>query len=375
MGDTSGVRALAMYLPQYHPIPENDRWWGAGFTEWRNVARAKPLFPGHYQPHLPGELGFYDLRVSETRAAQAELARDHGIHGFCYYHYWFDGRRLLHRPIDEILASGEPDFPFCLCWANESWTRAWDGSEREILVAQSYSESDDLRHIRWLAAAFADPRYIRVNGRPLFLVYRASRLPDPRRTTDTWRSEAARLGVGEPYLCRVDSFASERAVDPGSQGFDAAMDFQPDWNELGQGSRRSPAWRMVAASRLSARAYVDHQVVDYAAFVRRTLARSAPAYKRYPGVTPMWDNTARRQRGGVILHGSTPALYAAWLANVIEQFTPYGPGEDLVFINAWNEWAEGNHLEPCAKWGRAYLEASRRVLLPGATPSMPAQET
>ncbi|HEX5272668.1 MAG TPA: glycoside hydrolase family 99-like domain-containing protein, partial [Gemmataceae bacterium] len=224
-------RLVAFYLPQYHPIPENDAWWGPGFTEWRNVVRARPLFPGHYQPHLPADLGFYDLRVPEARAAQADLARAHGIHGFCYYHYWFGGRRLLERPFAEVLATGRPDFPFCLCWANENWTRAWDGQTRHMLVGQTYSEEDDVNHLRWLATAFRDPRYIRVEGKPLFLVYRALRIPSPLSTTTRWREEARKLGVGELYLCRVESFPDERG-DPAALGFDAAVEFQPDWVSL-----------------------------------------------------------------------------------------------------------------------------------------------
>ena len=179
------AKALAFYLPQYHPIPENDEWWGKGFTEWANVAKAQPLYPGHYQPHLPGELGYYDLRVPEVREAQADLARDHGISGFVYYHYWFHGRRLLNRPFDEVLASGSPDFPFALCWANEEWTRNWDGQSGRVLIRQEYSDADDLAHIRWLATAFADSRYITIDGKPLMLVYRPGVLPDPKRMTDT----------------------------------------------------------------------------------------------------------------------------------------------------------------------------------------------
>ncbi len=187
-----GVRGIAFHLPQFHPIPENDEWWGKGFTEWTNVAKATPRFPGHYQPHLPADLGFYDLRLPEARAAQAELAARYGIYGFCYYHYWFSGRRLLERPVNEIWKSGEPDFPFCLCWANENWTRQWDGQNAQVLLEQHYSAADDLAHIRSLIPLFKDRRYIRVADRPLLLVYRASRLPEPEKL---WQHGGSRRSV------------------------------------------------------------------------------------------------------------------------------------------------------------------------------------
>src|ERR1700682_5554230 len=182
-------KLISMYLPQFHPIPENDEWWGTGFTEWANVTKARPKYRKHYQPHLPSDLGFYDLRLSETREAQAELAKRYGIHGFCYYHYWFNGKRLLERPFTEVLASGNPDFPFCLCWANENWTRRWDGREQETLLRQRYSPEDDRAHIRALLPAFEDARYIRVEGKPFFVVYRTGHMPDPRRTAEIWREE------------------------------------------------------------------------------------------------------------------------------------------------------------------------------------------
>src|SRR5215472_10557960 len=167
------ARLIAFYLPQYHPIPENDAWWGRGFTEWTNVSRAQPLFPSHYQPQLPADLGFYDLRLPDVRCTQAELARTHGIHGFCYYHYWFQGKRLLGRPFEEVLASGEPDLPFCLCWANEPWSRRWNGRPDDVLQAQEYSLADDQAHIRWLLPALKDRRAIRIDGKPVFIVYQA----------------------------------------------------------------------------------------------------------------------------------------------------------------------------------------------------------
>jgi lipopolysaccharide biosynthesis protein len=364
MTDLGPLPAVAFYLPQYHPIPENDEWWGPGFTEWRNVVRARPLFPGHYQPHIPGDLGFYDLRLYDTRKAQTELARAYGISGFCYYHYWFNGRRLLERPFGEVLASGEPDFPFCLCWANEKWTRAWDGSSGHILIDQKYSADDDRRHMRWLATAFEDERYIRVNGKPLFLVYRARHLPDPLGTAVTWREEATQLGVGEIYLATVEAFAEDHA-DPRSIGFDASVEFQPDAVNfpLRLGFSPRSAWRF----RGSLRPLAKNAVYDYKQVIERSLAKPTPEYRRFPCVTPAWDNSPRRATGGArIFHGSTPELYERWLTDVASVEAAQ-PEPRFVFINAWNEWAEGNHLEPDLRFGRRYLEATARALASALT--------
>jgi glycosyl transferase family WbsX len=355
------MRALAFYLPQFHPIPENDEWWGRGFTEWANVVAARPMFPGHEQPRLPADLGFYDLRVPETRLAQAELARAAGLHGFCYFHYWFEGRRLLGRPFDDVLASRQPDFPICLCWANEDWTRTWDGGlTGEVLVRQGYSPDDDLAHIRWLAPAFSDPRYVRVDGRPLFLVYRAAQLPEPERTTETWRTEAVRLGLGDLYLARIESFWDERD-DPRTRGFDAAVEFQPDGENLPRPLRRGAPWGILRAGGLARRVYGDRLVMRYQDLVDAALAKPAPSYRRYRCVTPSWDNSPRRpERGGWVFTGSTPELYERWLRETVADAGRRG--DELVFINAWNEWAEGNHLEPSRTWGISYLEATRRAL-------------
>jgi len=228
------IRSIAMFLPQFHPIPENDRWWGSGFTEWTNVRAGAPRFPGHYQPHVPSTLGYYDLRDPSARAAQAALARQYGIHGFCYYHYWFNGKRLLETPLNEVLRTGEPDFPFCVCWANENWTRRWDGLDQEVLIAQTYSDEDSVAFIRALVPTFRDERYIRVNGRPLFLVYRTGLLPDPRRTTEIWREELHQAGVGDPYLVRVETGLHGPEPRPEELGFDAAMEFAPHWRKIGE---------------------------------------------------------------------------------------------------------------------------------------------
>ncbi len=350
------MKLIAFYLPQFHPIPENDAWWGAGFTEWRNVTSARPRFGGHRQPRMPGELGFYDLRLPETRAAQAELARIHGISAFCYYHYWFKGRRLLERPFSEVLETGEPDFPFCLCWANEPWTRRWSDRDGEILLAQEYSAADDLAHARYLARVFADPRYVRVHGRPLLLVYRASALPNAEKTADLFRETALRAGVGEPYLCRVESDPwRERQLSLSALGFDGAVEFAPDW--LGLGSPVRHGWlRRRKGARTGDRVY------DYREVARRALAQAEPPDGWFRCVTPGWDNSPRRESGAVILDGSTPEIYGGWLEELVRRAARSPAEEQLVFVNAWNEWAEGAFLEPDLELGRAYLEATRRAL-------------
>lgn len=366
MRDKNNVKLISFYLPQYHPIPENDKWWGKGFTEWRNVVKARPLVKDHYQPHLPADLGFYDLRVPEVRQSQADLAREYGIHGFCYYHYWFNGRRLLERPLDEVLSSGEPNFPFCICWANENWTRRWDGEDHEVLISQSYSAADDLAHIRALLPQFRDSRYIKVNGRPLVLIYRVSSLPHPKETAALWRREAQRDGFPDLYLCMVVSLGT-LDFDPASIGFDAAVDFPPTCNHQTQPIK--PLRCKIKSLDRQARRffpdpYCEHTILRYADLAANIMKRPEPQHKLFPGVSPGWDNSARRKRGASVYLGSTPELYRSWLDHALKQSqTRFAASEErLVFINAWNEWAEGNHLEPDQKWGRRYLEETRSAL-------------
>lgn len=355
------TQAIAIYLPQFHPIPENDRWWGQGFTEWRNVSRARPLFPGHYQPHLPADLGFYDLRLPESRTAQAALARLHGIGGFCYYHYWFNGRRILERPFAEVLASRQPDFPFCLCWANENWTRRWDGSEQEILLQQNYSLADDEQHFHSLLPAFQDPRYIRINDKPVFLVYRITELPQPAQTAQLWRDLARLNGLSDLYLISVQAHAIR---DPREFGFDAALEFQPSWPMLLNLQQQRPTLkdRLKGRWRRESPAKKIHFVYDYQQVCQAALQRPVPDYVQYPCVNPGWDNTARRRWGGVILQNSTPQLYGDWLSATLARMPIMNLEAPMLFINAWNEWAEGNHLEPDLRWGNAYLEVTQKAL-------------
>lgn len=360
---STDLRAIAFYLPQFHPVRENDEWWGAGFTEWRNVAKARPLFAGHYQPHLPADLGFYDLRLPEIREAQATLARAHGIHGFCYYHYWFNGRRILERPFNEVLALGKPDFPFCLCWANENWTRAWNGGEKDILLGQQYNHADDLTHINSLFPAFEDARYIRINGKPLFIVYRTQLMPDPARTAEIWREAALKAGIGELYLARVESFGED--IDPKTIGFDADIEFAPNWRRLGSPLHRDRFSRWLIKLGVLPDVYLKQTVATYEGMIQGMLSKPVPNHVRFRGVTPGFDNSARRAEGAAILVESTPEQYADWLREITRQTLQNQQGEErLVFINAWNEWAEGNHLEPDLQNGHAYLQATADVLRP-----------
>lgn len=353
---------LAFYLPQYHPIPENDEWWGRGFTEWRNVARARPQFRGHYQPHLPADLGYYDLRVPEVRAQQAELAAGAGVGGFVYYHYWFNGRRLLERPVDEVLASGEPRFPFCLAWANENWTRRWDGGDHEVLMAQHYSPDDDIAHIRALRGALTDDRYVTVQGKPVLLVYRSSLLPDSAATTDRWRREVESWGLPGLHLLRVESFRTETG-DPRAAGFDAAVQFQPSWENIPP----APRWFRARQHLRRVDDRFSHRVFRYDDLADLAIAAPPKEYPRWPGVTPGFDNSSRRRHEATILVEPSPATYGRWLDVALERSETVAdllgcetPG--LVFVNAWNEWAEGNHLEPDIRFGHAFLDATRRAV-------------
>ncbi|MGH9842663.1 MAG: glycosyltransferase WbsX family protein [Blastocatellia bacterium] len=344
------VRAIAFYLPQFHPIPENDRWWGKGFTEWTNVTKARPNFEGHYQPHLPADMGFYDLRIPEVRQQQADLAREYGIHGFCYYYYWFGGKRLLERPFNEVLSSGRPDFPFCICWANENWTRRWDGAEHEILIAQSHSDEDDRKFVRSLVPAFKDRRYIRVNGKPLLLVYRIDILPNPQRTADIWREEMKAAGRGEIYLCAAQSFG---VLDPTPYGFDAAVEFPPHGTLTTDLTARAPIINSQYAG----------NIYDYLVKAESMIHRPAPDYTLFKSVMPGWDNTPRRQSASSTFVNSSPEAYEYWLGKAVEYtITRHTGDERLVFINAWNEWGEGAHLEPDRRYGHRFLEATRDVL-------------
>lgn len=349
-------RLIAYYLPQFHPIKENDAWWGKGFTEWTNTAKGKPLYPGHYQPHVPSDLGFYDLRLPEARSAQAELARSYGIEGFCYYHYWFGhGRRLLERPFQEVLASGEPDFPFCLCWANDTWSGIWHGSPNRILIEQEYPGlEDDQQHFDALLPAFKDQRYLCVDGKPILLIWRPFGFPDPKAAVDRWRAMAAKAGLAGLHLVGIYRPGSS---EPEDVGFDASV-YNHNPPVRTWGTWRQPltlAWNRCLKKLGIPTVYHYDKAIDY------FMPNSLPA-TRYPSVINAWDNTPRSGVNGLVFHGSTPKLFCKALRKAFDLSRLQPTEQRLVFLKSWNEWAEGNHLEPDLKDGHGYLEAIRDEL-------------
>ncbi len=351
---SKGPRIVALYLPQFHPIPENDEWWGKGFTEWTNVAKAKPLFRGHDQPRLPADLGFYDLRVPETREAQANLAREYGIEAFCYYHYWFAGRRILERPFNEVLQSGHPDFPFCLCWANQSWTGIWHGVPNRVLIEQTYPGMDDhRRHFDYLLGAFNDERYLRVEGKPLFMIFNPVGLPEPNRVTDLWRELAVRAGLPGLFLVAENKWPD---WDPRETGFDAEAAVRLPPRSIDMANRmswkdplRKLKYRVADLRRLP----TIHQ---YEHVIEHLVTEPRPGIEAFPCVIPNWDNTPRSGTNGMVIQGSTPELFRKHLRKALRQVANAPKERRIVFIKSWNEWAEGNYLEPDSLHGHGYLK-------------------
>lgn len=345
------VSLIAFYLPQFHEIPENNAWWGDGFNEWTNVKPAKPQFEGHYQPHVPGELGYYNLLDPAIQHRQVELAKLYGVGGFCFYTYWFNGKLLLEKPVENYLNNQSLDLPFCLCWANENWSRRWDGLESEILIAQQHSPDDDLAFIQHVARYMRDSRYIRIDGRPLLLIYRPSLLPSAKKTAASWRNWCNANGIGEIYLAYTQSF---EAVDPAKYGFDAAVEFPPN----------NSAPPNITDSVTPLGEEFGCTVYDWHVFVWRSEQYKRPGHTLFRSVCPSWDNTARRKSRGVVFLNSSPSGYQRWLENAIRDTKKNhaNPEERLIFVNAWNEWAEGAHLEPDARYGYAYLQATRDAL-------------
>lgn len=359
-------RVIAINLPQFYPFKENDEWWGKGFTEWTNVTKAKPRYRGHYQPQLPTDTGFYDLRLPEARQMQADMAKEYGIYGFCYYHYWFNGDLLMSRPLDEILSSGKPDFPFMYCWANENWSRVWDGSNEKVLMQQNYSEDDDIKHIKYLCEnVFVDKRYIRIEGKPFFVIYKPHLFPNIERSIQIWREIAGEYKI-DLYLAfnRQLGYSDSDCEAFLSKGFDVSINFQPicdENNDFLKSQKYLYYVKRVLAALFNHRRYT--KIYDYKAWVDYRISRTKPQYKEYPCVSPGFDNSPRRVgKNFFAFKNANPEDYRRWLKYYMDTFEPFSEEENFIFVNAWNEWAEGNHLEPDIKWSRKFLEATKRVI-------------
>ncbi len=345
-------KVLAYYLPQFHAIQENDAWWGKGFTEWTNIARAFPRFKGHYQPRIPRDLGFYNLDSIEPMRQQAAMARAAGIHGFVFYYYWFNGQRLLERPLERFLADRSIDMPFCLMWANENWTRRWDGAESEVLISQDYRPDDDENMAAEFARHFKDPRYIRVQGRPLLMIYRPALIPDSAKSVGRWREIFNEQYGEDPILVMAQSFTD---TDPTQYSMDGAIEFPP--HKLTQFMTPiNPTIEYLDAD-------FAGQVYSYDEVVRTSLTEPSPPYPLIKTAVPSWDNDARRQGTGLTITASSPAKYEQWLGALGEaaRRSPFF-GEPIVCVNAWNEWCEGAYLEPDLHYGSAYLNATARAV-------------
>jgi lipopolysaccharide biosynthesis protein len=347
---------VAFYLPQFHPIPENDEWWGAGFTEWVNVRRAAPMFEGHQHPATPiGPYGEYDLREWGVVAWQTQLATSVGIDAFCYYHYWFDGKRLLEAPLDAYLKTSLP-MPFMICWANENWSRRWDGKSRQILLGQRYGDRTPADVFESFLPYLLDQRYLRLHGRAVLLVHRAAHLPEPRRYAETWRRLAHERGIGELWLVASET---SHELEPSALGFDAIAEFPPVGDSNLRTALKSPPSGLSKDFRGRLLSY-EKLSMDY-------VKREEPTFVRHRGLVPRWDNSARRGPKATIVVGSSPDRYAQWLQEARAHEKAARPEGGLVFVNAWNEWAEGAYLEPDEAYGDAYLRATEPAYVIGST--------
>lgn len=357
------VKVIAFYLPQFHPIPENDKWWGKGFTEWTNVARAKPLFKGHYQPHIPADLGFYDLRLPEVRDMQAELAREAGITAFCYWHYWFgDGKQLLEKPLQEVVRLGRPDFPFMLGWANHSWvSKNWNTKQSSFIPAtlmeQKYlGEKDIIDHFQTMLPVFKDKRYLRIHGRIAFLIYKIEDIPYFKEMKSIWNRLALENGLPEFFF--IGHTEEDNKLNMSIyQETDANCLCRIDPNYF----NRNFIHRLYRFVKTFVFRYHSH-IVDYTDIVR---CIDTPLYSNvhtYPTIIPCWDPSPRRGLRTIIYHNSSPKLFYKQVRQAIMRIREKPDEDQIIFLKSWNEWAEGNYMEPDLKWGKGYIEALREAL-------------
>lgn len=345
------AKVLAYYLTQFHTFPENDKWWGAGFTEWTNISRGVPRFKDHYQPRVPRDLGFYSLDDLNTMRRQIELAKASGIFGFVYYYYWFNGKRLMEKPLEQFLQARDIEMPFCLMWANENWTRRWDGMESEVLISQDYLDDDDERLLGDFCRHFKDPRYIRIQGRPLLMIYRTRLIPNAAKAIARWRMVFKNFFGENPIIVMSQSFDD---FDPRGMGLDGAIEFPPH-----KVTKSSP---LVNRDVKILDESFSGQIYNYDDIVKYSISEPRPTFPLIKTVVPSWDNDARRQGAGLVIQGSTPQKYEAWLSKLVEEAQRHTFfGEAFVCINAWNEWCEGAYLEPDLHFGSAYLNATGRA--------------
>lgn len=357
----SKVRIIAAYLPQFHPIPENDEWWGKGFTEWTNVRKAKPLFREHYQPKVPAELGYYDLRLPEVRQAQADLAKEYGVEGFCYWHYWLgNSRRLLERPFNEILTSGKPDFPFCLAWANHSWkdkTFSLNGTER-VLIEQLYpGKNDYIQHFKTILPAFRDKRYIQVDGKPLFYIHYAPGIPVLEEFIQLWQQLALDHGLSGIHFV-AQTHHAEKIKLYLAKGFDAV-----NINRIFDFADRKYSFPRRAFVRIKRLRFKRGQIVDYRKIYQYFQGNEDYWENCYPCIFPNWDPSPRTGRRGHIFVNSTPSAFKKHVTDVIGTVKNKNSERQIIFLKSWNEWAEGSYIEPDLRYGRGYLEALKEALI------------
>lgn len=347
---TSPIKTIAFYLPQFHQIPENDKWWGEGFTEWTNVISAKPIFKGHYQPHLPSELGFYDLRIPKNMEKQIEIAKSFGIHGFCFYKYWFDGKELLEKPLEMFLNHPEWDINFCLIWANENWTRTWDGLDKEVLIAQKHSSRDDLSFIKNIKKYITDPRYIKVNNKPVILIYRPHLFPNIKKTIKIWRDYCCTENIGELHIGMAQTF---KYFDPRKYDLDFAVEFPPHNFPM-----------VEITDNFAINGNFKGHIYDCSSLLKKLKKQKhSTGFTLYKTAMMNWDNSARKKLKANIYLGISPDIFQDWFSYCCSYVLKNNDANNrFVFINAWNEWAEGTHLEPCKKWGYSYLNRISKVL-------------
>ncbi len=371
------LKLIAMYFPQFHRIRENDEWWGKGFTDWHNVKAARPQFKDHYQPRVPLGLNYYDQSREDTVRWQVELARRYGIYGFCHYHYWFEGHQLLETPTELLLANPDIDIRFCLSWANETWSRRWDGLDHHILIQQTHTPDKEKwqKHFDYLVRAWRDPRAIRVDGRPVFVIYRPQRISRIDDMLAYWREQARRAGL--PGLYFVFQKQYELPNRNCLRSFDAQFQFQPFEAIYSPGFdkhsiRHSPLLRLArrmpdrVQNRLRsirARLYKQLTFHDYDAVWKQMLQiRDDHGMVTFPGAFVDWDNTPRYKNRATIFRGASPERFRHWFAQLAASMPQRSLPEEFVFFNAWNEWSEGAYLEPDEQHGHAYLEAMQAVL-------------